>query len=208
VAVPEKDNRIRLFPTEVDFDQEVGVTGQAHDGFPAPGQQPRFDWMRSFLIGLLANQSSDAEPFEHRTGTLWFKRAGEDAMKVFDGSTWNDLSQHVVLEDVDGRRLSLSEWFDEASPVLDRIQPEVTFSGSAVLATTEIAVPDELTSSIGRTMRPFVHVNGLLLDPRTVSLSGTGPFKVVLTEPMSAGDRFTVIIEPVAVFVEEDVIAR
>ncbi len=62
------DNRIRFPSAKIDFAVDVGLTDQEHDGFPGPGQPPRYDWMRLFLHGLLSHQSSESEPTEYRSG--------------------------------------------------------------------------------------------------------------------------------------------
>ena len=76
------DNRLQFPPTRIDFDTQVGITGQAHDLFPGPNQQPRFDWLLCWFIALLANQSSFDEPTQYREGTLWFD-LNLNALKIF-----------------------------------------------------------------------------------------------------------------------------
>ncbi len=105
------DNRIRFPPTKIDFDDDVGVTGQEHDDYPAPGQ-PRFDWMRMYLIGLLSHQSGTIEPSERRVGTFWVDTNEDPAViKMFDGVSWVDLSTSIYVEE----DLTLQEWYDAAS---------------------------------------------------------------------------------------------
>jgi len=73
------DNRITLPTTEIDFNI-VGLTGQDHDTYPGPGQSARYDWMRLYLIGLLAHQTSQCPPTNYRPGTIWFSNS-YDALK-------------------------------------------------------------------------------------------------------------------------------
>jgi hypothetical protein len=115
------DNRIRLPAPPIDFTDDVGETGQDHDRFPEPGQA-RFDWMRMFLVGLLANQASYNEPINFRKGTFWFDlntsilkiRTGDGVA----GTDWSDVGE--VIQVADG--LTLKGWFDAVSSSLaDRL---------------------------------------------------------------------------------------
>lgn len=115
------DDRINLQPPLVDF-SVVGTTGQAHDTFPAPGQA-RFDWMRSYLIGLLSHQSSFSEPIEFRLGTTWFDlnnasfkyRAGAThPILLNEGDSWLSLSNGIELD----TGLSLQDWFTQVQAIL------------------------------------------------------------------------------------------
>lgn len=115
------DNRIRTPAPPIDFADDVGETGQEHDNYPEPGQA-RYDWMRMFLIGLLANQASYSEPVNYRKGSLWFD-LNDEVLKIrtgegVAGTQWTDIP--VVIEVSPG--LSLKGWFDAVSASLaDRI---------------------------------------------------------------------------------------
>ena len=115
------DDRINLQPPLVDFSL-VGTTGQAHDTFPAPGQA-RYDWMRSYLIGLLSHQSSFEEPIEFRLGTTWFDlntssfkyRAGATQPIILnEGDSWLSLSNGIQLD----TGLTLQDWFLQVQALL------------------------------------------------------------------------------------------
>jgi hypothetical protein len=110
------DDRIDLQPPLIDF-TDVGTTGQAHDTFPQPGQA-RFDWMRSYLIGLLSNQSSFNEPIEFRVGSVWFdlntrgfqyRTPGISPIFTTEGENWVSLSNGIVL----ATGLTLQQWFEQ-----------------------------------------------------------------------------------------------
>ena len=195
------DNRIQFPPTEVDFDGVVGTTGQDHDTFPAPGQPPRFDWMRSVIIGLLANQSSDDPPTQYRVGTLWFNRT-KQALFIWDGSAFVSVASHIaMMESTDGTILSLADWFLLVQDKLESIQPRITFSGYCLANNAQIipvpeAVRDEI-EYVYELLHPLVYINGMLVDPRLTSFSVGCPTSVVLRDPanLSKDDRFTVIVE-------------
>lgn len=122
------DDRINLQPPLVDF-STVGTTGQAHDTFPAPGPA-RYDWMRSYLIGLLSNQSSFSEPIEFRLGTIWFNlndatfkyRAGAtDPILLNEGESWLSLSYGIELD----TGLTLQDWFAQIQALITPPDPNV-----------------------------------------------------------------------------------
>jgi hypothetical protein len=206
MPIDEIDNRIRLEPTEIDFEDTVGVTGRAHDNFPAKGQQPRYDWMRIYLIGLLSLQSSTEPPSEFRTGTLWFDRS-DNTVKIYNGAGWVDLAEHIALTD----DLTLAEWFEIVQPKINSIQPRLTFSGTA-LSDNIVSIPvpqsiqDQLTSLDG--MHPFVYINGELVDPRNSNFVSELSSAVILSGgvDLDTDDEFTVIIERYEVFVLESVV--
>lgn len=123
------DDRINLQPPLIDFDTTVGTTGQAHDEFPKPGQA-RYDWMRSYLIGLLSNQSAFCEPIEFRLGTIWFDlnvssfkyRAGStQPIIVTEGDNFISLAHGIELE----TGLSLQAWFEQIQELITPPDPNV-----------------------------------------------------------------------------------
>lgn len=217
MAQPEHDNRIQLPPTPVDFDNVVGVTGQAHDTYPAAGQQPRFDWQRIFLIGLLSCQSSNDPPTQYRTGTVWFKR-DKKAYYIWDGTAWTSIAAFIPLADLGigdsaGSVLSLSEWFAQVQAILSSIKPRSTFSGkSSANNITKIPVPQtvqDFIKDIFTLLSPVVHINGLLIDPRLTPFSAGCPKNIELLGgvKLKKNDTFTVFIERYDLFFVDDVIA-
>lgn len=213
MSIPEIDNRIRIQPTEVNFDDTVGITGQAHDNFPDKGQQPRYDWMRSFLIGLLSNQSSASEPLEFRTGSLWFKRGTDNIFKVWDGDNWVDIANHIALSTDGDQVLTLAKWFDDIRTKVDAIQPRFSFSGNATSDNiTSIPIPVEIQGQITdiNSLRPFVYINGLLVDPRNSNFNAGCPTSVELSGGVDIddGDSFTVVIEKVDIFITDEIVVH
>jgi hypothetical protein len=218
MAVPEKDNRIQLPPTLIDFDDQVGITGQDHDNFPAAGQQPRFDWMRIFCIGLLSCQSSNDPPTQYRIGTPWFNRV-KNAYYIWSGTDWVSIASFISLMDITGSGgttdtiLSLSEWFTQVQDILSSIKPRVTYSGHASLnGIISIPVPStvqDLIKDIFTLLRPIVHINGLLIDPRLTPFSAGCPTNIELLGgvKLNKNDTFTVIIERYDLFLSDEVIA-
>ena len=116
------DNRVRLPGPPIDFTNDVGDTGKAHDTFPSPGPV-RFDHLRSYLIGLLANQASYLEPVEFRFGTLWldqnvkcFKfRNSSGAVIEVAGDQWISLAHGIEVEP----GLTLAQWFSQVSEIFN-----------------------------------------------------------------------------------------
>jgi len=201
MALP--DNRIRIPTTRINFETEVGVTGQDHDTFPAAGQQLRYDAFRMYLIGLLANQSSESEPAEFRLGSLWF-----DLTKLLikirstnsSGTDWLSLASAIQVDtDSGGNPVTLADWYASASGVISGFKSEVVFSGqSSGNGINVVSIPESLRSSISSTARCFFYINGLMLDPRKSSLFGTPADTIRLSgTSLSNGDTYTAIIRSV-----------
>jgi len=165
------DNRMRFTAPLIDFEDDVGETGQDHDGFPAPGQA-RYDWMRMAIISLLANQASFSEPVNYRKGTPWFDlntsvlkiRTGEGIA----GTEWSNFAD--VIEVSDG--LTLANWFDAVSAGLaDRL-----------------VSTDELTAALGHFFT--ADVSGNISSFIMASPNGT-KFRVTIN---NAGDLITTLV--------------
>jgi hypothetical protein len=204
----EFNNSIRYPPTLIDFDDDVGITGQAHDTYPAGGQQPRWDWMRITLIGLLSLQSSKTAPTQYRTGTPWFDK-NTDTIKIWSGTDWEPISKFIGTgtdTDTDNLYNTLNDIQSRISSVL----PTAIFSGSCTKNTTRIKVPDSVNTLLSTTyteLRPLVYKNGLLVDPRRCSLSPSCPLYIDLVDTLIVGDTFTVIIQHFDGFVTDTVYA-
>lgn len=193
------DNRIRYPSTKIDFDADVGVTGQDHDEYPAPGTQSRFDYMRMALIGLLAQQSSFSEPSQYRDGTPWFD-LNTFTLKIYRDGAWRPYSSAIPLteEDESGDVVTLAEWYTATTTALDSIAPEIVFSGTCTDDDiTAINIPTSLRSGLFTDSRTFVYKNGGLLDPRTTRLDpGSNPTSVkLLVDTLDDADTFVVVIK-------------
>lgn len=204
------DNRIRFDSAKIDFATSVGVTGQDHDSYPAAGQQPRYDWMRMFLIGLLANQSSASEPTQYREGTTWFDTT-EDTLKIRRQGSWVSVAEAIKLgEASDGSAVTLQGLYATIRTLIGN-KPTQTFSGTCSNdGVASIPIPASLRSGCGTGSRAFVYVEGVLLDPRKCVYSGGAtPTSIALTggETINSGERFTVIMMNVdsASFISSDV---
>lgn len=209
----DNDNRIQLPPGLIDFADVIGITGQAHDTFPAPGQQPRYDWMRSFLIGLLSLQSSYSPPTQFRIGTPWFNKTTK-LLSIWDGTAWTALENFIqVGTDGSGHPLTLAQKFVTIDAQLATLTPRMTFSGNCINnIVTAIPVPSQIQTALGNNsfgLKPIVYINGLLVDPRKSDFEAGCPAKILLTGGvrLNKNDRFTVVIERFDVSVVEDVIA-
>jgi hypothetical protein len=144
---PLPDNRIRIPAPPIDFSEDVGDTGQDHDRFPDPGQA-RYDWMRMFLIGLLANQASYREPVNYRKGTFWMDldsgilkiRTGEGVA----GTEWSDIAELIEVSP----GLTLQGWFDAVSSSL----------AERLVSTAELsaALQEFFTADVGGNILSFV----------------------------------------------------
>lgn len=191
------NNAIRFPAPSIDFPTDVGVTGQDHDSYPAGNQQPRFDWMRMYLIGLLSCQSSFTAPTEKRIGTPWFDLNTYE-YKHWDGETWARLAEAIVLGvDSAGERITLADIYGTITTLIGS-KPTGTFSGSSSNdGITSIPIPESMRSLGGVGSKPFVYVNGLLLDPRLCSYSSSNlPISVNLSggAAVNSGDAFTVVM--------------
>lgn len=194
------DHRIRFPSTRIDFDTDVGVTGQDHDSYPAPGSQARYDHQRLFLIGLLANQSSSAAPSEYREGTLWFD-LNTSTLRIRSGDAWVPAAEALALTepDTNGDVVTLASWYESLQPTLTGLAPEVVFAGHCTASTTTIPIPSGLQSSLDSSSRVFLYINGQLVSPLKVSLIGSpNPTTVKLSGvSLSASDEFVVNIRKI-----------
>lgn len=199
------DNRIRFSAGPIDFAADVGLTGQDHDTYPAAGQQARYDWMRMVLIGLLSNQSSDSAPTQYRVGSLWFDTS-ELALKIrqqtVSGSVWANIAEVIKLDD----DFNLADWYVLANQVLLDNAPVMTFSGNCNNnGVVLLPIPTSIQAAIvtGRT-RPFVYINGLLIDPRNSYIDTTN-VRLINGDNLNAGDRYTVEFKNISTFHQTDV---
>lgn len=195
MALP--DCRIRFPSGRIDFSTDVGLTGLDHDDYPLPGGQARFDHMRLFLIGLLAQQASYSAPSEYRDGTPWFD-LNTLSLKIWNGSEWVSYASTIALTDPDddGAVVTLADWYAAAQPVLDTLSPEIVFSGSCVTNnTTNIPIPSSAQAYASTDSKVFMYINGLLIDPHNCVLIGSPPTTIQLSNvELSSGDVFTVMI--------------
>ena len=191
------DNRIRFSSTKTDFAGDVGETGQDHDSYPPPQGQARYDHMRMFLLGLLAQQSSYDEPTQYRDGTPWFD-LNDSTIKIRSNSEWVHLSDAISVQQSGGSSTqSLTAFVTQVLAAIPNITPEIVYSGVSVADNvTSIPIPESLRSNINSNSRPFVYINGLLIDPRNTRLEpGENPATVVLVGTnLDTGDLFTVNI--------------
>ena len=195
------DHRIRFSPVLTDFTNDVGVTGQDHDTYPSPGQQARYDWMRLYLIGLLSCQSSDDPPSQYREGTLWFDLK-DVTMKVRQNGAWVSLSQAIKLADTQNANdpLTLQDWYDAINEDIESLRSEVFFYGNIQsVNATLIPIPTNLLGELTPVSRPFVYIDGVLINPALTSLE-PGPNPTAIGVPSGAltqGSDFTVTIKSI-----------
>jgi hypothetical protein len=209
----EFDNRIRFDAPQIDFTNDVGITGQAHDTYPAPKTPPLWDWMRMFLIGLLSLQSSDDPPNQYRTGTLWLRRSDMTILQ-WNGTEWVDVAEHIAFRD-GSTTVTLQEFYTSTTAKLSSVMPRYTYSGHFVTTNPgHISVPDAIATAITaggyiNILRPILYKNGLLIDPRLVSFSSGVPITVELDPSIDihVDDTFTVIIERFDIFNIAEVLA-
>lgn len=201
-----QDNRIQFPPAEIDFVNNVGLSGQDHDDYPAENQQPRYDWWRMVVIGLLSNQSSVNLPTQYRPGTIWFNTID---LRIWDSTKWAAIAERILL----GETITLADWYVEATEKFNRIQPRFTFSGKCITNNIQkIPIPDSIQTGltgIVDLMKPLLYINGLLIDPRQYKLSSGCPIYVELlnTLKLTTNDTFTVIIERFDISITEEVLA-
>lgn len=186
------DNRIRIQGPRIDFVNDVGLTGQDHDDYPAAGAQARFDLMRSYLIGLLSCQSSYYEPTQYRNGTLWFDLSVAQ-LKINVDNEWVNISNVIGLT----ADLTLAEWYTAISDIVASFQADITFSGSCDTDNVaQIPIPESLRSLITNNTRCFLYKNGMLIDPRKCTFIGTPSSSIRLSGvTIDDGDEYTVILK-------------
>lgn len=186
------DNRIRFSSALIDFVNDVGITGQEHDNYPAPNSQARYDHIRMFLIGLLSSQSSENEPTQYRDGTVWFD-LNTNILKINVSDEWIDISN--VL-DLGG--LTLQQWYDQVNQTISSATPEIVFNVNInANGITQLNIPTSLVDKVATESRCFVYQNGILLDPRNTIIVGAPPPPriSILNTTLSVGDRLTVVIK-------------
>lgn len=188
------DNRIRLSSALIDFANEVGLTGQDHDNYPAPNSQARYDHFRMFMIGLLSNQSSESEPTQYRDGSLWFD-LNDNILKINVSGVWLDLANVLNLGS-----LTLQQWFDQAASIIASSAPEIVYNVNITAGgVTQLDIPASLISKITTNARCFVYQNGLLIDPRNTTVVGAPPPPRIniSNTTLNSGDKLTVIIKSI-----------
>lgn len=202
MATPSTPNNTIRFPAPlIDFEAAVGETGQDHDTYPAPGGQARYDWMRLFLIGLLAQQSSYEEPSQYRQGTPWFD-LNTFSLKIRSGDAWVSYAEAIALTepDTNGQIVTLKSWYDSVQSLLVGLGTPVFFTGRCTADnTTTITIPAALQSAIGAESRVFLYINGTLVSPLACGLVGSpSPTTIRLSGlSLSSGDTFIADIRQV-----------
>lgn len=172
------DNRIRLEPTSVSTDP----VGQNHDTYPQAGTQARSDLMRSYLIGLLSNQSGVNEPVEKRDGTLWFD-TDSDLLKIYKDGDWVDLAEVIKISD----ELTLSGFASAVTALIN----EQTFNGTASASISSISIPTSIKQNITDVVSVKAYINGLLVFPSNVSFNAS---TIGFSSPLQAGDQYVIEI--------------
>ena len=192
------DNRLRFSSTLINFATEVGLTSQDHDNYPQPMSQARYDHMRMVIIALLAQQSSYDEPTEYRDGTPWFD-LNSQTLKIRKDGQWANYADVIGLGEpnTDGLYVTLSEWYDSVKTAVGALTQEVVFNGQCSSnGITNIPIPESLRQFVYEDTRCFLHVNGLLIDPRSCTIVGNSTIFLsgIL---LDNGDEFTVVLRRV-----------
>jgi len=209
MALP--DNRMRFDAPLIDFNDDVGVTGQAHDDYPGPNQPPRYDWLRIMFIGLLSSQSSYEEPTQYRDGSLWFD-LNNLTLKIYASSAWRPITE--VLSVIEGsspnETITLAEWYNSIQNTLLSSAPEATFSGRCTEdGTITIIVPEAIRNGIDvDNSRPIIYKNGVLIDPRDSEFHTAITIRLRNGITLDNDDIFTVFIQniPPQLFYVPDVV--
>jgi hypothetical protein len=198
------DNTLRFPAPLIDFATEVGLSGQDHEKFPYPDAQPRWDWMLLWYISLLSNQSSYTEPTQYRDGTLWFDlntltlKIWRSSLENISGS-WMSISSSIELETVATVPVTLGAWYTSTNSKLTGAAPVITFGGYVTSASaTEIPIPVTLQGEIDLIKtRPFVYINGLLIDPRNCEYYTATTIKLLNGITLVEDDKFSVVVSNV-----------
>lgn len=205
--MPLPDNRLRFSSTKIDFANEVGLASQDHDTYPPPQGQARFDHMRMVVIALLSQQSSYEAPTEFREGSPWFD-LNTLTLKIRRGSEWVNYSEVIGLGEPDNLNnyKTLSQWYDEVRLTLSAVSQEVVFGGICTAdGINNINIPQSLLIYVSPDTRAFVYVNGLMIDPRSCTLTNT---TINITGVLiDKNDEYTVVLRrvPTSSFYTESV---
>lgn len=203
------DNRIRLDETPVDFDR-TDDTGQNHDTYPASGELTRYDQMRSYLIGLLSNQSSEDEPLEKREGSLWFDK-GDNELKIYNGSDWDNLSKYIKINE-SGDNYTIQNTIDSIMATLAYVGPRIVWSGFfSSDEINRIPIPEDYQGyAMIEGMQAFVYVDGLLLDPRKCIIRDDNPTYIDIVGGIDVKPQqtYTVKMEKVTDLRQNSVVAE
>jgi len=192
------DYRIRFSTPRIDFTTDVGTEGQDIDSYPAPNSQARYDHMRMVILGLLTQQASELPPTQYRYGTTWFNLKGE-YVNIFRNNNWTSLSNAIKLADTSDPAdpFTLQDWYDEISDNLQSVGSEIFFHGNVTSTNASlIPIPTSLQAFLQIGSRPFVFVNGSLINPATTPLQpGPSPTAVLVPSgSLPQGSTFTVSI--------------
>jgi hypothetical protein len=189
------DNRMRFSSALINFQTEVGLASQDHDNYPMPQSQARYDHMRMVVIALLSQQSSYDEPTEYRDGTPWFD-LNSQTLKIRKDNQWLNYSEVIPLgePDTNGLHITLSEWYNSVKATIESFTQDVVFSGScANNGINSIPIPEALRQFVNDETRCFLHVNGLLVDPRSYTIIGNSTI-LLSGILLDNGDEFTVVL--------------
>lgn len=198
--MPLPDNRLRFPAPRIDFENDVGLTDQAHDSYPEIGAPLRFDHMRMAIIALLANQSSFTEPTDYRDGTLWFDLNEPATLKIRADGAWTSLADVIQANTTQ----TLQQWMTSIESSLSGVAPNATFSGTAAAEITSVQLPSAIRTVAGNAnAKALLYVDGLLRDPRRNRIVSGTTLQLLDNEVIGRGSNYTVIITniPAAYFV-------
>ncbi len=196
------DFRINFPPTKIDF-ESLGVnTGQDIDNYPLPSSQARYDYLRTVILGLLAQQASFAEPTQYKEGSPWFD-LNSLTLKIRSNNAWVSYAEAIALTapDSNGDVLTLASWYNTIQDLLSGLAPDVVFSGKCNAADiTTIPIPTSLQAALAADSRVFLFLNGFLVNPNNCSIIGAPvPTTIKLSGlALSKDDTFTVLIKRMA----------
>jgi len=156
------DNRIQLTnePTT------TTTKGQLSDTYPNAEDPPRYDLMKSYLIGLLTHQSGTEQPTEYREGTLWYNL---QQIKINLTDQWHPLTTILNL------------------PTITQPPQKAHYSGKTTQQTTTIPIPEKLQQTTG--WKYTIWVNGLLWQTGQIT-----ECTINLQNPTPENSRYTTLL--------------
>ena len=184
------NNQITLPWHPINFSFDVGLTGQDHDNYAAQGTFPRYDWMRMVILGLLACQSSNEQPNEYRPGTLWYNLQDLNYKSVFS-DTFRDLAYSIHINSAD-----LVRWGEDIKQKQQLVNPTACFSGVCHVESDIISIPASAQSAATTPNRPFVYINGQLINPNLMRFNKGCPVAIELDVILDPLDTFVVFLKP------------
>jgi hypothetical protein len=123
-------------------------------------------------------------------------------LKIRRNGAWVSVSQVIKLADTTTPNdpLTLQDWFNAVNEDIESLRSEIFFYGTIQsFNATLIPIPTNLLDELTPTSRPFVYIDGVLINPASTSLEpGPNPTAVgVPSGGLTQGSEFMVVIKSI-----------